>query len=179
MACRPSAPLPLNPVLSEQLCAHARACFPDECCGILIANSAGELRFEVWENLQNLMHAREPERFPRDARTAYFMDPLALERRLEQLSGQGERMVGVVHSHPSHPAYFSQTDRAAAAPFGFPTYDDTWQLVISVYAEGVRDMKVFVWHEELEDFVEGVLSGVPSLLGPLADAMPLRLPGDV
>lgn len=176
MSLHPALPLRLNPALSTQLCAHAIACFPEECCGILIEDAQGVLRFEPWKNLQNLMHAREPERYPRDARTAYFIDPLALDQRVSALPSTGARLAGIVHSHPSYPAYFSRTDREAAAPFGFPTFDDTWQLVISVYAEGVRDMKVFVWDALQETFVEGMIEELPILLGPLAEATMLEEP---
>lgn len=186
---RPQSPtLPLTPELCEAFFQHARGTFPEECCGIVVGVALKpELqRYEPWPNLQTALHAQDPIRYPRDGRTAFAFDPLKLERRIDALKEGGQVLVAVVHSHPTYPAYFSRTDRQSAAPFGFPTWDGAWHLVISVYgaspdaaaknsrgAPEIRDLKGFFWNDTLEEFEEGSLFGVPPLPGSLPGALPL------
>lgn len=186
---RPSTPtLPLMPELCRAFFDHARATFPEECCGIIvgIAGNPALQVYEPWPNLQTSLHLQDPHHYPRDGRTAFAFDALKLERHVDALKEQGRGLVAVVHSHPTYPAYFSQTDRQAAAPFGFPTWEGAWHLVISVYgaspedaaknsgsAQDIRDLKGFFWNDTLEEFEEGILTGVPPLPGPLPGAVPL------
>jgi proteasome lid subunit RPN8/RPN11 len=129
------------------------------------------LRFLAFENQQDALHASDPVAHPRDARTAYSMNPLKLQRLVDAEEAAGRALIAIVHSHPQHPAYFSRTDAAAAAPWGLPTWPQATQLVVSVYDGQVRDLKGFVWVEE--DWQEQVLEGVPPLLGPPPGARPM------
>ncbi|HVN28253.1 MAG TPA: Mov34/MPN/PAD-1 family protein, partial [Candidatus Binataceae bacterium] len=69
-----------------QIIAQAEREFPYECCGFIIGDaSAEEVRPII--NIQNAKHAEDPESFPRDARTAFLMDPkqhLAVMRELDE-----------------------------------------------------------------------------------------------
>lgn len=156
----------LNEAVCEAMFAEARRTFPRECCGVLVGAPAqpATLRFVAFENQQDLLHARDPERHPRDARTAYAMHPLQLQRLVDAEEAAGRALIAILHSHPQHPAYFSETDAAAAAPWGLPTYPGAVQLVVSVFDGEVRDLKGFGWRDE--GWVEVGLTGVPALPGP-------------
>jgi [CysO sulfur-carrier protein]-S-L-cysteine hydrolase len=154
----------------RQIFDHARAEYPNECCGAVwrVAGSAavqaarqqdagGTGRWEVMRctNIQNKLHAQDPQRYPRDARTAYTIHPkelLAINRRAEE---PGQHLAILYHSHPDHDAYFSSEDVYFAAPFGEPAYPDTAYMVISVRQGEVRDHKCFVWDESRVRYVEG------------------------
>ena len=114
--------------------------------------------------------------YPRDGRTAYALDPLKLERQIDAAQAEGDGLVAIVHSHPDHPSYFSATDRAAAAPFGTPSWPDAAQIVVSVFAGEVRDLKAFGWDPEAEDWRERPVLGLPPLPGPPPGA---KILGDV
>ena len=67
-------------------------------------------------------------RHPRDARTAYYIDPedlLAIGRR----EGEGYRVATIYHSHIDIGAYFSPTDRQNALINGEPAYPDAVYVV--------------------------------------------------
>ena len=93
---------------------HALETYPEECCGVILGGD--EVHRLV--NLQNTLHATDPDTFPRDARTAYTVDPKELETVLEQAERRGLAFKALYHSHPDHDAYFSDEDRACATPFG-------------------------------------------------------------
>lgn len=160
--------LELSPTAFEAIAAEAAEAWPREACGVLIgrAGEPASLRFVRFENQQDRLHALDPERWPRDARTAYAMDPLKLQRLVDAAESAGEALIAVVHSHPQHPSYFSATDRAAASPFGLPSFPDAAQIVVSVYEREVRELRAFAWDAEAEDWPEIPLGGLPSLPGP-------------
>ena len=51
----------------DEIYAHARAGYPEEVCGLVIAGDEARR----CDNRQNALHAEDPKSFPRDARTAY------------------------------------------------------------------------------------------------------------
>lgn len=140
--------------------AHARETWPEECCGVILGGGRRGDRVHRLPNVQNGLHARDPETFPRDARTAYTMDPGALEAVLEQAERGGLSLKAFYHSHPDHDAYFSDEDRACATPFGEPTYPDAAQVVVSVMNGVVAGMAVYAWNPQAGDFVEVELARV-------------------
>jgi adenylyltransferase/sulfurtransferase len=116
----------------DAIYAHARAGYPEEICGFVIAENE-VLRCE---NRQNALHAEDPAHFPRDARTAYNLgakDLFFLDRSL-----RSERPVTVIyHSHVDVGAYFSDEDARAATFDGEPLYPVDY-LVVDVRADGVH-----------------------------------------
>jgi len=157
-------------ILSQELCDamfdEARASFPKEACGVIVGERerADTWRFLRFDNLQDKMHALDPATYSRDARVAYYMHPLKLNRLVEQVREAGQDLLAIVHSHPGYPSYFSVTDQKAAAPMGTPTFPEAAQLVVSVYAGEVKDLKAFVW--DGAGWPERELGGVPELPGP-------------
>lgn len=158
----------IGPAALEGLLAEARATWPREACGVIVGppGDAALQQFHPFPNLADRLHALDPERYPRDARTAYAMDPLKLQRLVDAAAERGEALLAIAHSHPEHASYFSATDRAAAAPFGSPTWPEAAQLVVSVFGGEVRDLKGFRWDEGAQDWPEIPLDGVPRLPGP-------------
>jgi adenylyltransferase/sulfurtransferase len=147
----PAAAIPRELLLAVY--AHARATYPEECCGFLVGGAAGppeELRRV--DNRQNDLHQSDPERFPRDARTAYNMgarDLLWLQKSLS-----GARPVRVIyHSHCDVRAYFSDEDKRAATWDGEPLYPVDY-LVIDAKRDRVDGAKLFRFDQAQRDFCE-------------------------
>lgn len=133
--------------------AHAAACYPDECCG-LVVERGGALEAVRVTNVQNERHAQDPALYPRTARTAYSMGPEAVPILLESERGT-LRLRAFYHSHPEHEAYFSEEDKLSAlGGWDEPNYPDAGQIVLSVREGTVRYAKAFAWDAEKRDFVE-------------------------
>ena len=105
-------------------------------------------------NIQNELHAQDPDQFPRTAATAYTMGPEAA--RILIRSERGElRLLAIYHSHPEHEAYFSEEDRKQAlGARDEPIYPQAGYIVMSVRNREVRATKVFVWDAAARDYVE-------------------------
>jgi proteasome lid subunit RPN8/RPN11 len=135
---------------------QAEAEYPAECCGVLLVRSQpppADRMLMPCRNVQNELHARDPLRHPRDARTAYFIDPkdlLAIGRREEQ----GYGVAVIYHSHIDAGAYFSATDKQNALMNGEPAYPEATYLVMSVMGGKVADARTFAWDPASRDFVE-------------------------
>ena len=142
----------------DAIVAQAEREFPNECCGFIIGNDSSE-EVRPIANIQNRKHAEDPKAFPRDARTAFLMEP---KEHLAVLNEIDRRKLGlkiVYHSHPDHDAYFSATDRAQACSFdpSQPDYPDTAYVVLSIRAAGFARAAAFVWDPRTGEFVESSL----------------------
>lgn len=112
------------------------------------------------QNIQNRLHALDPQTYPRTAEIAYAMDPKELEAVIDAAHERGAKLKAFYHSHPNHDAYFSAEDKAFATPFGEPTFPAAAQIVVSIYGSVVKKMRVFLWSEEQNDFVAVPLQSV-------------------
>lgn len=138
---------------------HACATYPEECCGILVDRDGGEEVVRV-TNVQNEMHAQDPERYPRTAATAYSMGPEAGPVLVAAQRGEVTLRV-IYHSHPEHDAYFSAEDKAQAlGGWDEPMYPDVGWIVMSVRDRRVVAAKAFAWNNEQNDFVETAIEVV-------------------
>jgi len=151
-------PIAPHPVLSEgalrAICEHAQREVPRECCGIVFgpkdqpaADSA-----KACENIQDRLHAEDPARFTRDARTAYNFDARDIFALQKSLRGDAPAKI-VYHSHVEVGAYFSDTDQAAAQFEGEPAYPVEY-VVVDVTASGARAAKQFAWSDADKKYVE-------------------------
>lgn len=150
------ASLTLTEKAWEEISRHAIETFPEECCGVILYNGKSD-EIRRCKNIQNDLHALDPESYPRNARIAYTMDLTELESIIQEAATSGAKIKAFYHSHPNHEAYFSQEDRAFATPFGEPTFPESAQIVISIYDRAVRRVAAYAWAEEKKDFVEIVL----------------------
>ncbi len=135
----PALPADLTPILK-----HLEAAYPNEGCGLIFSGPNG-LRIRPMQNAYDKYHRVDPERFPRTSRTAYLFDPkedLIVQREAEST---GERVHCVFHSHGDVGAYFSQEDRAMAAPDGEPLLPGVCYLVVAVDQGKSTAAKLFVW----------------------------------
>ena len=136
-----------------RIVAQAEREYPNECCGAVLVQdgSPGDRVFLPWRNIQDELHAKEPDRFPRTARTGFNIglpDILAFD----DLLGKGYRPI-IYHSHPDAGAYFSDTDKHWASPQGEPLYPNAVYLVVSVREGKVADANAFAWDPERRDFL--------------------------
>lgn len=158
-------------VTGDELSAiHAQAVreYPHESCGVLLIRGA-ERRLMPCRNMQNELHAQDPERHPRDARTAYYIDPQDL-LRLGRLEGEGFAVAVIYHSHIDAGAYFSETDRRQALFGDEPMYPLATYVVSSVRGTGegprVDATAAFRWDPRPRDFVAVELGGHALTEGP-------------
>jgi proteasome lid subunit RPN8/RPN11 len=141
---------------AEQMYAQALAEFPFECCGMIIGPTGEDVGAEdavrPCRNVQQELHQRYPERFPRDATVGYTMAKEDIEAIVCEARDHGWVVKVCYHSHPNTGAYFSQEDRRNAEGW------DLWFpgvrfVVLSAYAGEIRDMQGFRWDEATQTFV--------------------------
>jgi [CysO sulfur-carrier protein]-S-L-cysteine hydrolase len=135
----------------EAIRAQAVEEYPFESCGVVLVRGE-ERRLLRCRNAQNELHGRDPARYPRDARTAYYIDPKDL-LRIGDLERQGFGVAVIYHSHIDAGAYFSETDRRQAVVAGEPAYPDAVYVVTSVVRGEVEAMAAFRWEPARRDFV--------------------------
>lgn len=90
---------------------HALACYPRECCGILLGTVAeGDVRtVETAVACRNAYEGDQSDRFELDPKDQFEVQREARRRGLEVL--------GFFHSHPDCDAYFSATDLKNSWPW--------------------------------------------------------------
>ena len=140
----------LTPEERARVQAQAVAEYPAESCGVVLVRE-GERQLLPCRNIQNELHARDPERYPRDARTAYYIDPADL-LRIGRMEGEGFAVKVIYHSHIDAGAYFSETDRRNAMLGAEPSYPHTTYVVTSVLGGKVDAMAAFRWDPAQRDF---------------------------
>ena len=151
-------PIAPHPVLTEgalrAICAHAQREVPREYCGIVFGPKAESVADQATpcDNIQDRLHAEDPARFTRDARTAYNFDARDIFKLQKSLRGETPAKI-VYHSHVNVGAYFSDTDQAAAQFDGEPAYPVEY-VVVDVTAAGARAAKQFAWSDTEKKYVE-------------------------
>ncbi len=141
-----------RPLLAEVF-AHARECYPEECCGLMLGPPGAEPRQVVrCTNVQNVRLAKGESKLA--ASQGFWIDEQELERALRAAEARGEELRVVYHSHVDTGAYLSHTDlEAALGPEGTPLWSGVGQLVVSVAESGVREAALFEWDEERQAYV--------------------------
>ncbi len=137
--------LPITAPAVAAMQAHAQACYPAECCGLLFGRAAGE-RFVAMENVADRLHALDPAEFPRTSRDAFAMNEAKVARHVREAESAGERWLAIVHSHIDCGAYFSAEDLRVAAPDGVPIYPQLDQIVIDCRPWGIEEARAFRWN---------------------------------
>ena len=139
----------------EKIHAQAADEYPAECCGILTAGrDGGTSEVHICENIQDRLHAEDPQQYPRDAHIAYYIEPQELYDIISTVEKAGGEVSGFYHSHIDCDAYFSDEDKERAIVWDEPAYADATYLVLSVYKRQIRGDKCFAWDAEARDFVE-------------------------
>ncbi len=106
--------LSLEPAQVAAIEAHARACLPAECCGILVGRRLSRNLAPDGSNPGDVLSVTElhpvPNVAPADQRSHYEIDPLAHLRLQRTVRERGLHILGFYHSHPQGPARPSATD---------------------------------------------------------------------
>jgi proteasome lid subunit RPN8/RPN11 len=90
--------------------AHARATYPNECCGAMLGRVDGaEKEVLTAMRLENSSTGSQAARY--ELRPE---DLLAADKKARR---QGLDLVGIYHSHPDCGAYFSETDLKNSCPW--------------------------------------------------------------
>ncbi len=142
----------INEEIIKEIYQHAVEEYPNECCGI-VTGSAENQTLHQCRNIQNELHAENPERHPRDARTAYAIDRKEADKIYADAGKRAEEVLAFYHSHIDCDAYFSDTDIAAQTVFGEPEFPNALHLVVSVVKRNILGMKCFKWDKGTESFV--------------------------
>jgi proteasome lid subunit RPN8/RPN11 len=90
---------------------HGEETYPDECCGVLLGQFENEAR--VVTSIARCDNTRTDS-----PKNRYHIDPKQLVRIQREGRERNEDIIGFYHSHPDHPAHWSQTDLAEAHWFG-------------------------------------------------------------
>ena len=133
---------------------HSIQEYPYECCGVILGvpGEADKTKIKKCRNVQNQLHEKEPDQFPRNARTAYYIDPKELLSIFKEAEDNSMEVIGFYHSHPDHEAYFSQEDFRMAMFDDEPSYPNASYIIISVFDRAVREMAVFTWNPDGKTF---------------------------
>ncbi|MBI5182886.1 MAG: M67 family metallopeptidase [Nitrospinae bacterium] len=139
----------------DQIHRHAVRDYPNECCGIIVGPRDDSLSNKVYEciNIQNRLHKEDPQRYPRDARTAYNIDPKEQKRIFRIAEEKGWEIKGFYHSHPDHPAYFSEEDERMGMWGDEPIYPNAVYIIVSVLNGEVKETILLKWNEEERRFI--------------------------
>ena len=140
-----------------EIYAHARRDYPFECCGIVFGPKDERIanRALPCANIQNELHAEDPARHVRDARTAYNLGATDLLKLGKSLRGTEPAKI-IYHSHVDivgDGAYFSDTDQTAAQMDGEPSYPVEY-LVVDVRADGIGSAAQFAWDAVARKYLE-------------------------
>src|ERR1700719_5066257 len=92
----------------DSLRHHGEETYPYECCGILL----GRVDDDGTRTVTTI--ARAGNTRTDSAHNRYNIDPKELIRIQREGRQRGEEIIGFYHSHPDHPAQWSQTDLAEA-----------------------------------------------------------------
>lgn len=137
------APVTVPARILQELCAHALETLPEECCGLVVGNSLERYRRLVrCRNDMTLLNRQDPVTYPRDGRSAFFMNPHDYDKAAKEAEEAGEAVTAIYHSHVGAGPYLSEMDMEYAEhpAFPFPTAD---QIVLPVYERMVRDVALF------------------------------------
>lgn len=140
----------------KQICLHAEREYPFEACGLIIGPKEKENAIGVFpiKNIQNDLHIQDPQKYTRNAKTAYYMDPTQMKIVEKEAKDKNFETKVVYHSHPDHEVYFSAEDKLMAAPWGEPNHPNVSWIVISVKEGKSVAASEFFWEEEKKDYVE-------------------------
>jgi proteasome lid subunit RPN8/RPN11 len=94
----------------EEMIAHARKTYPNECCGAMLGSIADTTKIvRIAMPLENAFGGAQATRYELRPEDLLAADRAARERNLD--------LIGIYHSHPDCDAYFSTTDLKNSCPW--------------------------------------------------------------
>ena len=146
---RPPACVSFAPGAYEAMAAHARAAYPEECCGLLTGSSEAPLFIAGAHPCRNVLGRGV------GARTAYLLDFRDLEGVERDSRALDRHIAGAFHSHVEAGAQFSEVDRRLALlEDGVPAFPSWIQVVLDVRSDGVHDTRIYLWDAASNEFRE-------------------------
>ena len=123
----------------DKIFRHGEETYPEECCGVLIAQITQKDRIIEARKMTNIN--------TRSKNTRYNIDPMDLMKLEDELDEAEQVMIGIYHSHPDHPAKPSDYDRNHAWP--------NLSYMVMRTTKGVTE-KITSWrlNETRDNFVE-------------------------
>jgi proteasome lid subunit RPN8/RPN11 len=92
----------------ERIRRHGEETYPHECCGVLV----GELGGDGVKNVQATVRCDNQR--SDSLHNRYGINPRDVVRIQREARERAQDIIGFYHSHPNHPARWSQTDLAEA-----------------------------------------------------------------
>jgi proteasome lid subunit RPN8/RPN11 len=145
-------PVVIPGALVDEMKAHARETYPDECCGFLVGAAASSAEPET-RTITSLVRARNE--FDGERRRRFLIRPEEIRDMERHTESTGHLVVGFYHSHPDHPARPSLFDQEHAWPWY--TY-----IVLSVTTKEVPEVGAFELDPESSVFQEASLHVMPA-----------------
>ncbi len=151
-----SKDIQISSYVLDMMIFHAQKDYPHEACGIVLGPKGIDKAIGVFPipNIQDKLHAKDPKRYPRQATTAYFMDPRQVQIVEHEAKDKDFEIKIYFHSHPDHGVYFSEEDKAMACPWGEPLDPKVSYLVIGVSQGKADGASLYYWNEAKQDFSE-------------------------
>lgn len=97
----------------DQIRRHGEETYPHECCGVLLGQADAERDLREISRIVRAGNTRADS-----PQNRYNIDPRELIAAQRLARERGEDIVGFYHSHPDHPARWSQTDFSEAHWYG-------------------------------------------------------------
>lgn len=113
--------------------AHAEEAYPEEACGLVFSERAGELQVVAVGNVAG------------DRRERFELSPGQLVDALLRARQRGAALQAIYHSHPDGPAALSPEDLEQAMAGGEPLWRDVGWLVVSVSQGRAGMARLFRW----------------------------------
>lgn len=93
-----------------EMVSHARATYPNECCGAMLGSvDGGDKIVKIALPLENVSQGPQRSRYELKPEDLLDADREARRRNMD--------LVGIYHSHPDCDAYFSETDLKNSCPW--------------------------------------------------------------
>lgn len=121
----------------DAITAHARACKPEEACGIL----AGDLRQDGIRVVEQVFLMENSQH----SNTFYLMDSQEQFQVFDEMQKRGLEPVAIFHSHPHSPAYPSGVDLDLAF------YPDSLYLIVSLAGDEPEGRVFRIVEQKIED----------------------------
>ncbi|MDI1447044.1 Mov34/MPN/PAD-1 family protein [Polyangium sp. 6x1] len=145
----------------------------EEACGYLRGPAESPLLCDEalpMQNVANKLHAIDPERYFRTARTYFSFNEKKFDDAVRAAAREGRPVKILYHSHLDAGAYFSPTDAAVMSMGEPPAHEGgditmgpgpAWPiafLVTSVRGGVVEEHRLFVWDAEARSFVDQAIT---------------------
>ena len=114
----------ITQTIIDEMLAHAREGYPNEVCGLIAGKNGLVSRIFRTTNID-------------ESSISYMMEPAEQFRAFKEMRAEGLELMAIYHSHPTSPAYPSQTDVKLAY------YPEATYLIASLQNVGAPVIKGF------------------------------------